>query len=134
MLDKEVERVAKNPGAISLYRQAIGLLEQAQVLHLLRCLGRPQRTMSSSAEYMVQEGAHSSGWQDCLDTLINLEELILHPFQNKGAVLPEANYGALKTLYEKGDITKEEYEYRKSQRAGAGANRTTTDSSTGTAK
>lgn len=115
MLDNEVRRIATNPGAIALYKQAIGLLEQSQVLYLLRCLGRPTRLTTSTDSYMVQEGAHSSGWQDCLDTLMNLEKIVLDPFKDKGTKLPDASYGALKLLLDRGDITEDEYRFRRGE-------------------
>ena len=114
MLDKEVKRVAENNGAISLYRQAVGLLEQAQVIHLLRCLGRPVRNSEKGTDYMAQEGAHAAGWQDCLDMLMNLEELLLGRFK-PGTALPEATYGALSELLNRGDINDEEFLYQKGE-------------------
>lgn len=112
MLDKELARIKENTTALGNVEAALQVLEDNRVIYFLRAFGRPHRKNGQSTEDAALEGLWSSGWQDCLDTLINFREIFIDEKQVFENV--KADYGALDKMLANNEITKEEYEYLRS--------------------
>lgn len=103
----DIEKIRTNPTILLNFQNAVQTLRENLVTYVIRALGRPVRDHKSTPDFLASEAAYSAGWNDCLDTLLNFEETVLRktPTQHKLS----ADYGARRTLLERGDITLEEF-------------------------
>ena len=101
---KEVERIRGNNNAIEAYRTGMNQLFQAGIIDAIRVLGRPRRI--GSHDVMGTEGAWSSGWNDCLDTLLYFQEKYLEATQETPSV--RMDFGAIDKAVQAGDLTEGE--------------------------
>lgn len=107
MIQKELDRLIGNQNAIAALRTGVSALFSAGILDAIRMLGRPRRIKEGENQtVMASEAAWSSGWNDCLDTLLYFEEMYLAPDKTVPDV--RMDFGALDRAVAEGNITKEE--------------------------
>lgn len=62
---------------------------------------------TSTVEEAALLGARAAGWQECLDLILNFNELVIRPTVVQEYV-PRADFGSLEKSLAIGDLTKEE--------------------------
>ena len=114
LLEKELAKfkAANNQGIITLITSVLADLHHAEIFKFLRLKGRVKLNFSENpVENAALNGAHSAGYQQCIDDLENfLEFFVLQTTEFRQTRPPVIMFGALKKALEKGDITQKEYD------------------------
>lgn len=104
---KELDRIKGNPNVIEAYRTGLNALFNSGVIDFLRAIGRPTRHKNGENHIvMASEAAWSSGWNDCLDNLLYLEDRYLT--EQVPVESLRMDFGSLDRSEAKGDLTKDE--------------------------
>jgi hypothetical protein len=110
---RELRELKGDSQSEALYLEGRNKLVNSGVFNALRALGRPTRYEGGKdVQQMASEAAWSSGWNDCLDSLLHFYEFYLPP-EAPSLGDTQADFGALDLAVERGDLTKEEADARK---------------------
>lgn len=113
---RELRELKGNKEALDIYIEARNKLVNSGVFNALRALGRPTRyETGKDINQMASEASWSSGWNDCLDSLLHFNEMYLTSEDESGIVNTEqrADFNALDLAVASGFLTKEEADERK---------------------
>lgn len=111
---REILELRGDESAYALYVEGIQKLRASGYLNALRAVARPTRYHNGKdPNVMASEAAWSAGFNDCLDSLQHFKELYLD--DSLSAKPQVVDYGALDLAVERGDLTQEEADARKSR-------------------
>jgi len=114
---RELRELQGDEQAKTTYIEGRNKLITSGVVNALRAIGRPTRYDSGKdINQMASEAAWSSGWNDCLDSLIHFHEMYLPDEETIAASAQQPpDFGAIDLAVARGDLTKEEADARKQQ-------------------
>lgn len=115
---RELRELQGDAQAKEIYIEGRNKLVASGVFNALRALGRPQRyDFGKDINQMASEASWSSGWNDCLDSLLHFNEYYLPDeeavAENNQQQAPD--FGAIDLAVSRGDLTEEEANARKQQ-------------------
>lgn len=104
MVSKGLQKLKDNPSFLGIYVQGMGMLSQSGIFDYLREMGRCHIVENGKDPHvMATQAARSAGFNQCLDILLNMRDLLADEDQK-----PKALYGANRLAAERGDLTEDE--------------------------
>lgn len=96
------------------YSTALDALKKSGILIFLQKWGNcPAHVPNRDIQQAAMDAAHISGYQKCINDILYFTEIYQASKDASGNIRP--TYGGLELMFQRGDISKEEYDKRKNK-------------------
>lgn len=109
MIEDEIKKLLDNPEFLALYAEGMSCLYKSGIFETLKKLGQPKLVFDGKDPHaMAAQAARSIGWNGCLNTLMDFQQIVINATQGKTPA--RISFDGLAAAVKRGDLLIEEAE------------------------